>query len=80
MHAERVLAAYPGETQTSSILASLMWAAHNQTALWQRRDVLLHGGKTDARGFSITDCLLRRDEGERHTEGEDKDVVDHVFS
>ena len=24
--------------------------------------------------------LLRRDEGERHTEGEDKDVVDHVFS
>ena len=29
-----------------------------------RRDVLLHGGKTDARGFSITDCLLRQDEGE----------------
>ena len=28
-----------------------------------RRDVLLHGGKTDARGFSITDCLLRQDEG-----------------
>ena len=28
-----------------------------------RRDVLLHGGRTDARGYSITDCILRQDEG-----------------
>ena len=28
-----------------------------------RRDVLLHGGKTDAPGFSITACILRQDEG-----------------
>ena len=27
------------------------------------RDVLLHGGKADDRGYSLTDCLLRRDEG-----------------
>ena len=29
-----------------------------------QRDLLLHGGKTDTQGFSISDCFLRIDAGE----------------
>ena len=28
-----------------------------------RRNLIQHGGRTDARGYSLTDCLLRQDEG-----------------
>ena len=28
-----------------------------------RRNLLVHGGKSDDRGFSHADCFLRRDEG-----------------
>jgi hypothetical protein len=27
------------------------------------RNLLVHGGKSDDRGFSLGDCFLRRDEG-----------------